>query len=108
MQALAFVPGSSIVYSTGTDGKLILWDLSDTAHNARVLLQNPNLSNTALAISPDGKWLACGTDGAGIQLFNLAYMGINPTPKTLNGHSGKIRSLVFAPDNQTFIFNRNR
>jgi WD40 repeat protein/energy-coupling factor transporter ATP-binding protein EcfA2 len=101
VQALAFVPGSSLAYSTGTDGKLILWDLSDTAHKARVLLENPNISNTALAVSPDGKWLACGTDGAGIQLFNLAYMGINPTPKTLNGHSGKIRSLVFASDNQT-------
>ena len=101
VQAVAFVPGSSLVYSTGTDGKLIRWDLSDSIHTAQVLIQNPNISNTALAISPDGKWLACGTDGAGIQLFNLAYMGINPTPKTLKGQTGKIRSLVFAPDNQT-------
>jgi WD40 repeat protein/energy-coupling factor transporter ATP-binding protein EcfA2 len=99
--ALAFVPGSSLVYSTGTDGKLIRWDLSDTAHAAQVILQNPNISNTALAISPDGQWLACGTKGAGIQLFNLALMGINPTPKTLSGTSITIRSLIFSPDNQT-------
>jgi WD40 repeat protein/energy-coupling factor transporter ATP-binding protein EcfA2 len=101
VKALTFVPNSSIVYSTGTDGKLIKWDLNDSSNRGQVLLQNPNLSNTALAISPDGKWLACGTDGAGIQLFNLAYMGFNPTPIVLIGHSGKIRSLIFAPDNQT-------
>ena len=101
VKALAFVPNSSIVYSAGADGKLIKWDLNDSSNRGQILMQNANLSNTALSISPDGKWLACGTDGAGIQLFNLSYMGLNPTPLILNGHSGKIRALIFSPDNQT-------
>ena len=93
VRSMVFDPGSSTFYSTGSDGRILKWSLSDRQYS--VIVEN-NLVNRVLAISKDGKWLACGTDGIGIQVFNLN----NPSaePRILNAHMNKIRALAFLPD----------
>jgi WD40 repeat protein len=50
-----------------------------------------------LAVSPDANWLACGSDNASIKMIPLKGTG-----KTfeMNGHKGKIKSLVFSFDSK--------
>jgi hypothetical protein len=59
----------------------------------------PQSSATSLAISPDGRTLALGTD-RGVQLWDLR------TGKELGqfkGHQASVVSVAFSPDNQTII-----
>lgn len=57
--------------------------------------------NEAIAASPNGRWLAVGATGIGIQLFDLG--SVNPTPLVINAHGGQVRSLVFSPDDQSLF-----
>ena len=70
VRSLAFLPGSGIFFSSGGDGKILRWDLNGNTKSYRTLIDN-NFINRSLAISPNGRWLACGTTTTGIQLFNL-------------------------------------
>lgn len=100
VQAVAFSPiQNTVFYSAGSDGKLLKWDISDNQNTYTTIAEN-NRANRVLAISPDGKTLALGTDGLGIQIYNLQN---NLILDTLNGHENKIRALAFLPDNQTLI-----
>jgi sugar lactone lactonase YvrE/tRNA A-37 threonylcarbamoyl transferase component Bud32 len=48
-----------------------------------------------LAISPDGKWLACGGQGGTVKLWDLAT---GKEPRTLLGHKSRVNSLAFSAD----------
>ncbi|MBN2613373.1 MAG: hypothetical protein JXB00_17600 [Bacteroidales bacterium] len=91
-----FVPGTSVFYSSGWDGKILSWDMNSSARKPRTLVNN-NFSNKNLAISPNGRWLACATTTTAIQLFNLNQA--NSQPQLLTGQQGYFESLCFAADN---------
>lgn len=99
VRAVTFIPHTTLVYSAGADGKVIRHDISDTS-GFRIIIQNPNM-NEAIAASPNGRWLAVGATGIGIQLFDLG--SVNPTPLVINAHGGQVRSLVFSPDDQSLF-----
>jgi energy-coupling factor transporter ATP-binding protein EcfA2 len=94
--SLAFVPGSSVFYSSGNDGKILRWDLNGNTKSYRTLINN-NFLNRSMTISPNGRWLACGTTTSGIQLFNL---NTNTVPELLQGHKSWVEALAFTPDNR--------
>ena len=50
-----------------------------------------------LAVSPDAGWLACGSENSSIRMIPL-----KGTDKSfeMNGHKGKIKSLVFSFDSK--------
>jgi WD40 repeat protein len=58
-----------------------------------------NWPRQALAVSPDGKWLAA-PDGLAIRIWDVAS---GKEVDTLSGHTGAILSLAFAPDGRTVI-----
>jgi hypothetical protein len=95
VRSLAFVPGSNIFYSSGFDGRILRWDLNSKAKST---LKINNFINRSLAISPNGRWLACGTTTTGIQLFNLNTGGNEP--EILEGHTGWVGALAFTPDSK--------
>jgi WD40 repeat protein len=97
VRSLAFMPGSNIFYSSGFDGKILRWDLNGNTKSYRTLINN-NFINRSLAISPNGRWLACGTTTTGIQLFNL-NSGEN-TPEILEGHNGWVEAIAFTSDSK--------
>lgn len=100
VQNVLFLPGSNIAFTSGTDGQVLRWDLSDTNHAFQTIAQNKAL-NEALAISPDGNWLASATDGVGIELFDLKNPS-NP-PKVIRTISRNTRSMAFSFDNLTLF-----
>ncbi len=97
VRSLAFLPGTSAFFSSGGDGKILRWDLNGNTKSYRTLIDN-NFINRSLSVSPNGRWLACGTTTSGIQLFNLNAQ--NSPPSILQGHKGWVESLIFTPDSK--------
>jgi len=99
VNSIQFVPGSSEFYTADSEGRLLHFDLNNPGGNLSALSDSGTVINQ-LAISYDGKWLACAT-WSGIQLYDLSSRG---TPmKTLNGHRGNVLTVAFLPDNNSLI-----
>lgn len=96
---VVFVPGRNIFFSTGGDGKILRWDLYRNPQP--VLMAKNNFLNRCLAISQDGQWLACGTSGTDIQIYNLRQ----PTaaPIIINAHEGGVYQVEFVSGRNQII-----
>ncbi len=92
------------VYSAGSDGQILVWDIKSENRDFKVLVEQNNI-NRVVGISPDEKYLAIGTgsgnENEGVMLYNLQNPD-NP-PTTVTAHSGQVFDLVFMPDNSGFI-----
>ncbi|OFY95095.1 MAG: hypothetical protein A2491_18700, partial [Bacteroidetes bacterium RIFOXYC12_FULL_35_7] len=97
VRSIVFNPINNIFYSAGNDGKILQWDGNDSLKYL-TLYKNKGF-NTCLAISINGRWLACGTDSL-IQVFDL-FGNIGNPAKIFKGHTGTISSLAFSPDCNT-------
>jgi WD40 repeat protein len=95
VRSLVFAPDNKTFFSAGSDGRILKWDIKAKTYS--VVIENP-MVNRVIDVSDDGKWLACGTDGKGVQLF---HTGTNQAePKILSGEDNRIRTLDFLPDNK--------
>ena len=97
---IAFVPGSSIMYSTGGDGKIIKWDIDNLEKPFETIIEN-TLSQRSLGITPDGKWMICAKDDGKILFLNLTNNV--EVDRELEGHTRMVSSVVIAPNNKFFI-----
>ncbi|MBB5071031.1 WD40 repeat protein [Saccharopolyspora gloriosae] len=72
-----------------------VWPLPDTPHPAlqRVLTGHPEPVITT-AISPDGTWLATGSEDGTVRLWSAEGASI----ATLHGHSHSVMAVVISPD----------
>ena len=94
---LTWVPRSHTLCLGGRDGRVHLWNL-DT-HKVEVLTPEAGPVD-AVAVSPDAKTLAVGTQNGVLKLFNL------PTRReiaVLKGHLTAINGLVFSPDGGVLV-----
>ncbi|MFO7829584.1 MAG: hypothetical protein R6V23_13240 [Bacteroidales bacterium] len=97
---IAFVPGTRNLFTTGGDGKIIQWDIENPEKNSETIIENPFV-HRSLAVTPNGKWLICGTDDSKILLFNLENsVELN---QELSGHSSIVSSVAVSPDNGWFL-----
>ncbi len=131
LNAVAFSPDGNRLYAAGYEKVVRVWKddggtfTPATAYRVPV---GPGLDGTinALAVSPDGKWLAAGglglmrgradfrtfgmvfpalgaltpkmlEDEGTIYVFDLKSDDANPKVKTLRGHAGAVLSLAFLP-----------
>jgi WD40 repeat protein len=97
VRSLVYGPRKRLMFSAGGNGRVIRWDRFEGVPEPDVLIQN-NTINHALALSKDERWLVCGAEGLGIQVFDLSKPGM--PPKIFSAHQNRIRNLV--------IFNNNR
>ena len=97
VRSISFAGNSNVFYSSGSDGKILRWDISSSSKTYRTLIDN-NFINRSLSISNNGRWLACGTTTSGIQLFNLNQSSTMPT--FLEGHKGWVEALEFTSDSK--------
>jgi len=94
VNSIAVNPENSRVFTAGTDGKVFIWNIEGRSRSPRLIMDN-HVINKKLVVSKDGKWLACGTEGAGIQLLNLSRTGAKPS--ALSTLQGRVRGLAFMP-----------
>lgn len=88
------------MFSAGSDGKLLRWDMTNGRKSSTVLLDN-DFVNRVVDLSPEEKWVAVGTDDDRILLYDVSKK--DQSPKELTGHSGTVFDLVFLDDDQGFI-----
>lgn len=89
---IVFMPDRNTFYSTGADGKLLKWGLAEAQRTSTLVIKN-NYVNRSLAVSADGRWLACGSGSNTLQLFNLKNKG--EVPKLLEAHQGGVLAIEF-------------
>ena len=98
VRAMVYNSDGSNLYTAGSDGKIINWNVNKSLDQSTVIQQNPAI-NRALAISGNNRWLACGY-GKVIQLIEL---NSTKSPVLLTGHTGNVWSLKFTPDSKYLI-----
>ena len=88
--ALAFSPNGKLLASVRRD-EINLWDVRSRKPVGTLRFPISSPSNTCIAFSPDGGWIAGAGDG--VQLWNVAKQ---EKVATLEGHVGWIRSVSFS------------
>ncbi len=94
IKSIAYVPGKNEFYTSGYDGQVLKWNTDGTDQTYQVIYTDAAIVEV-LAISPDASWLACGSGSSSIRMIPLSG---NNTEYELEGHTGKIKSLVFSYD----------
>ena len=111
IRGLAFTPGSKQLVSAGEDKEIRVWDLA-SGKTVRTMRGESGLGSLgkilAMALSPDGKWLAVAGDlrtstGEETQTMRLYDFESGKIVALLKGHTGFIRSLAFSPDGSKLI-----
>lgn len=92
--SIAISPDGNTVASTNND-TIQLWSLT-TGQAISTLFGHENRVN-AIAINPNGKILASGSDDNRVKLWNLDN---GQEIRTLSGHRGAIRTLAMSPEGQ--------
>ncbi|RLD63389.1 MAG: hypothetical protein DRJ01_03910 [Bacteroidetes bacterium] len=100
IKGLVYNNFNNTLYSTSTDGKIISYETTDTS--SFIIIHQNNTINRSLAISHDGKTLACGTNDAQIQIFNTANKN-DTNFVVINNHKGAVLSLFFTKDNNSIV-----
>lgn len=106
--ALAFNPASNLLASAGLDDTVFLWDISSVSDQSgtairpesRILIDE-GTSIWDLALSPDGRILASGSNAGEIFLRDVASGELIIQP--LAGHINPIWGLAFSPDGDMLI-----
>ncbi len=94
-QPVAFSPdGKSFVARSSSGSASRLWNLQ-TGKLIRTFEAKSSIN--AVAISPDGKFLATGVRDNALKLWNLRT---GELISTFTGHSGEVMSVTFSPDSQ--------
>ncbi len=100
VRSLIFCPENKWLFSAGSDGRLIRWTLNGENPESEVIIRN-NTINRIVAVSKDEKWLVCGAEGEGMQLFDLAAQNLKP--KLLNAHQNRVRAIAFFNNNTEML-----
>jgi WD40 repeat protein/energy-coupling factor transporter ATP-binding protein EcfA2 len=94
IKSIAFIPGSKEFFTSGNDGKVLKWNTEGRNNTYQVVYSGTDIIEV-LAVSPDASWLACGSSNSSIRMIPLKG---NDLQYEMNGHNGKIRSLIFSYD----------
>jgi dipeptidyl aminopeptidase/acylaminoacyl peptidase len=103
VKAFSSQPRTNVVYSTGVDGKVLRWVVSDDARQPQTIYQTSG-GNASMAISSNGRFLAVGSESGVIYIIDLSNPG---NPSQLKGHQGVVFSLTFTPDGQQLFSSGN-
>jgi WD40 repeat protein/serine/threonine protein kinase len=91
---VAFVTGANRVISASFQGRVRVWDLP----SGRQVKELPLPGASAVAASPDGRWVAAGSSDGAIKVWDTSRFA--PAWSVQPGLS-YIGALVFAPDSRT-------
>ena len=94
VRSVAYNSSGEQFFSAGSDGTIRIWDFEDPSKN-NIIVNNGTHPNRVIKVSPDGKWLAAGSDSTSLQLVNLEDGSV----QEIGGHKALIYDLEFAADN---------
>ncbi|WP_456459284.1 nSTAND1 domain-containing NTPase [Reichenbachiella sp.] len=100
VRSVRFANDGDHLFSAGSDGKLLFWDMTNNKKTSKVLIDN-NAVNRVVDLDPNERWLAVGSEDDQILLYDLKNRG--GEPKALSGHSGTVFDLVFLENEKGFI-----
>jgi len=107
---VTFTPDGRYLVSAGDDKVIRVWDL-ETGQTVRTLRGQIGAGSEgkifAMALSPDGRWLAAGglltgtyEEKTAIRLYNFAS---GQLVALLKGHSNIVNALAFSPDSRFLV-----
>jgi len=94
VRCVAFAPGKKEFFISDSEGKILKGDLGSEDQNFRIIYSGNEVIDV-MAVSPGSDWLACGGLNSAIKMIPASG---NDQIYELNGHSGKINSLIFSCD----------
>eukprot|EP00040_Diaphanoeca_grandis_P010789 m.55281 g.55281 ORF g.55281 m.55281 type:complete len:524 (-) comp22045_c0_seq2:444-2015(-) len=102
VNAVSFCSNSNKIISSGKDGKVYLWDLRNQRRCEHVFSDEGCISSTALAVSNNDQYIACGSDTGVVNIYDgSCFTNANPKPlKALMNLTTTVNHLQFHPDNQ--------
>ena len=99
LYAIAVSPDGAQIAAEGNFGDLRIIDVASGQEVAAMRLTEGGLGS-ALAYSPDGRWLAVIAPGPRIDLWDTRKREF---ARTFTGHTGTIHSLAFSPDGSRLV-----
>jgi len=100
VRSVVYAPNNRWLFSAGGKGRLIRWDRFEGMPEPEVFHKNNGI-NQVLALSKDERWLACGVNGLGIQVFDLSKPG--SAPRVFSVHQNQVRSIAMFNDNRSML-----
>jgi WD40 repeat protein len=100
VDALVFDPARNIMYSADNTGVVNKWTFRKENPVPTSLIANED-ANTCLAITIDGRWIACGSEDRTVQLINA----LQPTqaPRIFDAHEGSVSHVCFSPGRNAMV-----
>ena len=95
VRSVIYSHNDPIVYSAGSDGKILAWNIEDP-NRSYVEVYNDQGINRHVDVSRDDRWLAAGLEDKGIVLVDLKNP--NAEAKEFNPHGGTVYDLAFLHD----------
>lgn len=102
VRSVIYSHNNHIVYSAGSDGKILQWEIGDADdHRNYTEIFNDEGINRHVDVSRDDRWLAAGLEDRGMVLIDLKNP--NAEKKYFNPHGGTVYDLAFLPDNSGIV-----
>jgi WD40 repeat protein len=93
--------GHRLAAAGGPNQQIRVWDTSSPSWHDEPLsapqILTANDHPTSVAVSPDGKTVACGTSTGNMQVWNVGEPN-PPASQVIGKHSGAVLGLAFSPD----------
>lgn len=99
----AFVPGGVELLTHGAGGEVFIWDVRQTRGCAHRFTDDGCVRGTALAASPDGRYLAAGAESGIVNLYDarMARLSARPKPeRILKNLTTRVAKLQFNPSSE--------
>jgi len=99
INSIAVSTRSATFYAAGADGRIFIGNYEKQTSEPTGF-ENP-YPNRVVALSPDERYLALGTDSATVEVYDLQAKSKKPV--TVKGLTGSTHALEFLPDNSGFV-----